>query len=612
MATSTDAQEFSSIKFDYLIIGGGTAGLAVASRLAEIPSLTIGVLEAGKSGYGDDDIDIPAYSGRALGGPYDWHFQTTPQPGLGGRTLPWNRGKVLGGSSALNYMTWNRGSKEDYNAWEELGNDGWGWDSLLPYFKRSERFHPPPPNFKDNHQASYNEPNSFLGEDGPINVSYTRDFSPSHALWHATFNEVGVESNPAHLDGSNVGVWTTIVAVNPETATRSYATHYCLTPPANLHILTEALVEQVVLDKKDGEWAATGVRFSHYGKQYVASAAREVILSAGSVQSPQLLELSGVGRADVLGAAGIPLKVESPNVGENLQEHIMLPMVFEVDPKLPHPDDLFIEEIAATAYEQYQREKSGRLTVLPCSMAYLPVSKLAPKEDVASLSSRSQQLERFGAEQTSILSSRFDTDKQLGQVEFVFDLGNWNPSFAPKEEGKRYCSMLLVLQYPYSRGSIHIDPKDGPTADGVPATAHQQPVIDPQYYVGPHGELDLEIMLHGAKFAQKICSTKPLKNVIPGPASPSSAVVSDEDLRGWIVENTITDWHPTGTCAMGGRVGQAGGVVDERLRVYGVKGLRVIDASVMPLHISAHLQATVYAIGEKGADMILEDAGLRS
>lgn len=191
-----------------------------------------------------------------------------------------------------------------------------------PYFKRSERFHPPPPNFKDNHQASYNEPSSFLGEDGPINVSYTRDFSPSHALWHATFNEVGVESNPAHLDGSNVGVWTTIVAVNPETATRSYATHYCLTPPANLHILTEALVEQVVLDKKDGEWAATGVRFSHYGKQYVASAAREVILSAGSVQSPQLLELSGVGRADVLGAAGIPLKVESPNVGENLQEHI--------------------------------------------------------------------------------------------------------------------------------------------------------------------------------------------------------------------------------------------------------------------------------------------------
>ncbi|KAK0726371.1 hypothetical protein B0T21DRAFT_385647 [Apiosordaria backusii] len=606
MATLIDAKEFAETEFDYIVVGGGTAGLAVASRLAEIPTLTVGVLEAGKSGYGDDNIDIPAYSGRALGGPYDWHFKTTPQPGLGGRTLPWNRGKILGGSSALNYMTWNRGSKEDYDAWEELGNAGWGWDSLLPYFKKSERFHPPPPEFKDNHQASYNKPNSILGEDGPINVSYTRDFSPSHALWHAAFNEVGVESNPAHLNGSNVGVWTTIVAVNPETATRSYAAHYCLSPPKNLHILTEALVEEVILKKDggEGEWTATGVRFSHYGRTYVASAAREVILSAGSVQSPQLLELSGVGRPDILGAAGILLKVESPNVGENLQEHI-------IDPKLPHPDDLFDEEIAAAAYEQYQREKSGRLTVLPCSMCYLPVSKLAPKEELATLASKSQQLEHFGPEQASILSRRFSNDKQLGQVEFVFDLGNWNPSFTPDSDGERYCSLLLVLQYPFSRGSIHIAPDTGPNTDGRPPTAHQQPEIDPQYYAGPHGELDLEIMLHGAKFAQKICSTKPLKNIIPGPASPSSDVVSDEDLRSWIVENTITDWHPTGTCAMGGRVRKAGGVVDERLKVYGVNGLRVIDASVMPLHISAHLQATVYAIGEKGADMILEDAGLR-
>ncbi|KAK4201024.1 putative GMC oxidoreductase [Triangularia verruculosa] len=611
MGTTVDARKFAETKFDYIVVGGGTAGLTVASRLAEVSSLTIGVLEAGTSGYGDHNIDIPAYSGRALGGPYDWHFQTTPQPGLGGRTLPWNRGRVLGGSSALNYMTWNRGSKEDYDAWEELGNAGWGWDSLLPYFKKSERFHPPPPEFRDNHQASYNEPNTSLGNDGPINVSYTRDFSPSHALWHATFNELGVESNPAHLDGSNVGVWTTIVAVNPETATRSYATHYCLTPPKNLHILTDAMVEEIILEKDDGEWAATGVRFSRYGDTYDVSASREVILSAGSVQSPQLLELSGIGRVDILGVAGIPVKVESPKVGENLQEHIMLPMVFEVDPSLPHPDDLFVDEIAATAYEQYQRGKSGRLTVLPCSMCYLPVSRLAPADDVASLLSKSRELERFGPEEASILSRRFNADKQLGQVEFVFDLGNWNPSSSSDEEGKRHCSMLLVLQYPFSRGSIHIGPDAGPRAESPP-TVYDQPLIDPKYYGGPHGELDLQIMLHGARFAQKICSTKPLKNIIPGPVSPSLDVVTDDDLRSWIVENTITDWHPIGTCAMGGRAGREDGVVDERLRVYGVKRLRVIDASVMPLHISAHLQATVYAIGEKGADMILEDAGLRS
>ncbi|GAB1318393.1 hypothetical protein MFIFM68171_08603 [Madurella fahalii] len=139
-----NAEKFAAHHFDFVIVGGGTAGLAVAARLAENPALTVGVLEAGESAADDDQVNIPAYSGRPLGGPLDWHFETTPQPGLGGRKLPWNRGKVLGGSSALNFMTWNRGSKEDYDAWEELGNTGWGWESLLPYFKRAEFFHPPP------------------------------------------------------------------------------------------------------------------------------------------------------------------------------------------------------------------------------------------------------------------------------------------------------------------------------------------------------------------------------------------------------------------------------------------------------------------------------------
>ncbi|KAK4188296.1 putative GMC oxidoreductase [Podospora australis] len=607
-ASTTDAEQFAATNFDFIIIGGGTAGLAVASRLAENPALTVGVLEAGVKAIPNDEIDIPAYSGRPLGGPFDWHFQTTPQPGLGGRQLPWNRGKVLGGSSALNFMTWNRASKEDYDAWEQLGNNGWGWQSLLPYFKKAEAFHPPPPEFKDNHQASYNERSEFLGEKGPIHVAYSRDFSPSHSLWHATLNQLEIESNPAHLNGSNTGVWTTIVTVNPDTSTRSYSAHYCLTPPSNLRILTKALAQEVILEQHgtDSEWTATGVRFTHQGHTFTASASREVILSAGSVQSPQLLELSGIGRPDILAAAGIPLKVANPNVGENLQEHIMLPQVFEVDPSLPHPDDLFNEEIAATAYEQYLRDRTGRLTVLPCSMAYLPVSNVAPEPIFHRLASKSQALTTYSPDHKSIQADRFTRDKNLGQVEYVFDLGNWNPTFTPDpSDGKRYCSMLQVLQYPFTRGSIHIRPSN----DGSPSTAAQPPVIDPQYYAGPHGEIDLEIMVQGARFAQKICGTKPLANIIPAPASPPPSVVggTDEELKKWVVENTITDWHPVGTCSMGGRAGKEGGVVDERLRVYGVKGLRVVDASVMPLHISAHLQATVYAIAEKAADMILED-----
>ncbi|GAB1318394.1 Glucose-methanol-choline oxidoreductase N-terminal domain-containing protein [Madurella fahalii] len=416
---------------------------------------------------------------------------------------------------------------------------------------------------------------------------------------------MGIRSNPAHLDGSNIGVWTTICAVNPESGTRSYAAHYCSPPPANLHILTQALVEEVVLEQRgcDG-WTATGVRFIYHGKTFTVSAAREVILSAGSVQSPQLLELSGVGRPDVLSVAKIPLKVDSPNVGENLQEHIMLPLIFEVDPELAQSDDLLDKDVLAAALEQYLRDRSGPLTVLPCSMSYLPVSQFVTVRDLENMLVKSKDMACFRPDQRSILSSRFAADKKLGQVEYVFDLGNWNPSFHPDAAtGKRYCTMLQILQYPFSRGSIHIIPNK----DGSESSASQQPAIDPQYYTGPHGELDLEVMIHGARFAQDVCRTKPLSDIIRGPAHPSESVTAEEDLRAWITQNTITDWHPIGTCAMGGREGRAAGVVDERLRVYGVRGLRVVDASIMPLHISAHLQATVYAIAEKAADMIIED-----
>ncbi|KAK4161078.1 putative GMC oxidoreductase [Cladorrhinum sp. PSN259] len=615
MATQTEhtpAEAFVARRFDYIVVGGGTAGLAVAVRLAENPALTVGVLEAGDKGDGIEDIDIPGYSGRSLGGPLDWRFETVPQPGLGGRKIPWNRGKVVGGSSALNFMTWNRASKEDYDAWEELGNPGWGWESLLPYFKKSETFHPPPPASKDLHQTTYNGPSEFLGKDGPINVSYTRDFSPSHAFWHATLNELGIPSNPAHVSGNNVGVWTTICSINAKDSTRSYAAHYLRSKPSNLHVLTQALAQEVILDKSDpaAEWTATGVRFTHGNGEFVASVSREVILSGGSVNSPQLLELSGIGNPEVLSAAGIRVKVDLPKVGENLQEHIMLPLIFEVDPKLPQPEDLLKEEIAAIAYKQYKTEFSGPLSMLPCSMAYLPVSRLTSPEAVKDLFSRSEDLTCFSSDHGPILVNRFAPNTQLGQVEFAFDLGRWNPSFAPDPatDKRRYGSMMQMLQYPFSRGSIHIRASD----DGSKSTASVPPVIDPQYYTGAHGELDFEIMMHGVKFAQKICSTKPLSNIVRGPVEPPASAVKtmdddDEELREWIVKNTVTDWHPVGTCSMGGRAGREAGVVDHRLRVYGVRALRVVDASVMPLHISAHLQSTVYAIAEKAADMILED-----
>ncbi|KAK3356848.1 hypothetical protein B0T25DRAFT_451790 [Lasiosphaeria hispida] len=607
-ASENNADEFCARSFDFIVVGGGTAGLAVAARLAENPSLTVGVLEAGVAPAWDDDIDIPGCSGRALGGPYDWHFETVPQPGLNGRTLPWNRGKVLGGSSALNFMTWNRASREDYDAWEHLGNSGWGWEALLPFFTKSETFHPPPAGFRDQHSAFYDAPTDILGTSGPINISYTTEFSPSHALWHSTLNSLGIESNKAHLSGNNVGVWTTICAVSPDNGTRSYAPHYCSGAgsgllPANLHILTEALAQEIVLEKRGGdkEWTATGVRFTRHGHEHIVSVTHEVILSGGSVQSPQLLELSGVGQPEVLVAAGIQVKVDSPRVGENLQEHIMLPLVYEVDPSLPNPDDLQREDAAAAAREQWLKDHSGPYSVLPVSMSYLSLSQFLPQETHASLAARAQNLSNLPSSHQSILNSRFTPGTLLGQVEYVFDLGNWNPSFQPDPaSGRKYGTMLQILQYPFSRGSIHIQSADIAT----------QPRIDPGYYAGAHGALDLEIMTRCAQFTAKICATQPLASILQAPAAPGEGVDGGEGLREWVVKNTITDWHPVGTCAMGGSAGKAGGVVDERLRVYEVRGLRVVDASVMPLHISAHLQATVYAIAEKAARMILEDLGV--
>ncbi|ORY60270.1 putative choline dehydrogenase [Pseudomassariella vexata] len=602
MTTPKAIDCFIDRRFDFLIVGGGTAGLAVAARLAENPNVVVGVLEAGPdvTATGIEGIDVPGMFGTTLGTKFDWQFETTPQEGLRGRTLPWPRGKVLGGTSALNFMTWNRGNREDYDAWEELGCKGWGWDGLLPFFKKSENFHPPTEDTQLKHKALY-DPDGF-GTSGPIQVTYANEFSESHKSWHGTLQELGVEINEKHVMGSNVGVWTSVGSVNPTTCTRSYASTAYYLPNKhrkNLVVLPESLVEEVVLEQHQDSWVAKGVRFRHGGESHFATASREVIVCAGSVQSPQILELSGIGNPEILARAGIELKVANPNVGENLQDHPMVATIYEVDPSLRSPDDLKNDKnVAAAAHAEYVKSKSGPLTILTNSVCYLPISHVAPEKALASISSKAAQLSDEHPGRNEIRHRRFASSSKLGQIEYIFDIGNWNVYFQPDpSNGKKYATMLQILQYPFSRGNIHIQSKD----------PSDKPIIDPKYYVGAGGELDFEIMVHCAKFAEKITQTKPLSNIVRSRAAPSTEVSSDEALKDWVVQNTITDWHPVGTCGMGGHGGISSGVVDERLRVYGVKGLRVIDASIMPMQISAHLQATVYAIAEKGAQMILED-----
>ncbi|KAL9595594.1 MAG: hypothetical protein Q9219_006358 [cf. Caloplaca sp. 3 TL-2023] len=619
----SDIDVFLSTSFTHLVIGGGTAGLVVATRLAENEDITVGLLEAGSPAYNEPGINVPGRFGETLGTDYDWQFATIPQRGLNGRSLPWPRGRVLGGTSALNFMTWNRACKEDYDAWEELGNKGWGWDGMLPFFKKTERLHKSDKTHQLANQTYFDS--KYHGTDGPVHTSYSTRYGASHQHWHKTLSNLGVETNRSHFSGSNVGAWTSLTSVEPNQRERSYSATAYYRPNAkkpNLITLTGATVESIWLDRTDEEWIARGAHFTYRNDSYDVRTDGEVIICAGSVQSPQLLELSGIGNPEVLRAAGIDVKVDNPAVGENLQEHMMTCMIYEIDPSIPTVEELRTKpDLARVADLEYEQSRSGLRTAIPSSVAYLPFSHYLDSEHLAEIGS-SPELNKtvIDSKRDAILLRRFQKEQNLGQIEFNFDLSNYSP-FYRSQPGKKYATMLQMLQYPFSKGSIHIPPINKERG-GTPSRVANKPVIDPKYYMGEGGKVDLEMMSCAQKFADKIVRTKPLADIIvrrvcppgrdahnggSGKEGEEEAAAEEEDFTDWVRDNTVTDWHPVGTCAMGGEKVGDGYVVDDRLRVHGVKGLRVVDASIMPLQISAHLQATVYAIGEKGASMILED-----
>lgn len=306
----------------------------------------------------------------------------------------------------------------------------------------------------------------------------------------------------------------------------------------------------------------------------------------------------------------------------------MTATIFEISSEIPTRDEILQDSaLREAASREYEGSKSGPWTILPCSIAYCSLSQIIPQEELEGLRSRAESLaKQTGKQRDEILARQFREHANLGQLEYLFDVGNWNPYF-PSEEGKKYGTMLMMLQYPWSRGSIHLPPKD----PSLRATVHDKPIIDPRYYLG-HGEVDLEVMKIGQRLTERICATHPLSEIIRSrifPPMPNSNASDEVDEYNEFVRNyTITDWHrkveflclyhcggltqqlAIGTCAMGGFGGERSGVVDSRLSVYGITNLRVVDASIMPLQVSAHIQATVYAIAEKAADMIIEDMDL--
>lgn len=307
--------------------------------------------------------------------------------------------------------------------------------------------------------------------------------------------------------------------------------------------------------------------------------------------------------------------------GRSLTGKLVTAAIYEISPEIPTPDDLRSSpDLMASAMNSYTKSASGLLTAIPSSICYLPLASIMAPSSVnrilslvpSSLGvSDGQSLLRH-----NILKKQFQSGVRLGQVEYNFDTSNYSPFFV-SEPGKKYATMLQMLQYPFSTGSIHIPPSKSPSSR---TAIHDKPIIDPKYYQGPGGEVDFQIMAAAQAFGHKITTTEPLSSIIVKRVfpPPPSSLSEEENLSDYVRNYTITDWHPVGTCSMGpkptvdqreeGEQGSIlGGVVDARLRVHGVQGLRVVDASIMPLQVSAHIQATVYAIGEKGASMILED-----
>lgn len=304
----------------------------------------------------------------------------------------------------------------------------------------------------------------------------------------------------------------------------------------------------------------------------------------------------------------------------------MTATIFEVLPTLSSRDNILNDTILREAADRaYYASQTGPWTVLPCSVAYCPLAQVASPSEQAQLQITAQNIaQETGRSQDKLLGEQFDSTKKMrGQLEYIFDLGNWSTYFE-SEPGKKYGTLLQMLQYPFSRGSIHIPPQKDPSRK---STVDDKPIIDPQYYQGP-GEIDRDVMALGQRMAKRISQTEPLAKLIQKrvfPPLPEDSASEQSVYEDFVSNYTVTDWHRTskissvlslhkltvdlavGTCAMGGHEGAKAGVVDERLRVYGVRGLRVIDASIMPLQVGAHIQATVYAIAEKGAAMIRED-----
>jgi choline dehydrogenase len=525
-------------QFDYIIVGAGSAGAALAARLTEDAGTRVLLLEAGKASH--PYSWMPASFGLLIDNPAaNWRFRSEPEPNTNNREIPVPRGKLLGGSSAINGLVFVRGQPLDFDTWAQQGNRGWGWDDVLPLFRRME------------HYEGEGGPTRATG--GPIRVSEVPDQNP---LYDAVFDAAvaaGYRRNPDYNSEDQEGIVKTQTTISNG---RRMSTAHCYLRPAltrpNLRIVTEALTHRVILEGT----RCVGVAYEAAGQVTEARAGREVILCAGAIGSPQILELSGIGRPEVLGRHGIAVRHALPGVGEHLRDHINA----RIQWKITVPGVSYNERMSGLHRRGFQLLKF-----------------LATRGGFMSLPS---------APLLAFLRTRPELATPDVQMHIV-PYGIKNPKRRELHAFPAFTMSVYQLR-PESQGSIHVRSAD-PRA---------QPAIRFNFL---HDPIDQRCMVDGFRMLRKIANAAPLDAYRGEEYSPGPQVGTDEEILGWIRANSETAYHPIGTCRMGPG---SNAVVDDQLRVHGIAGLRVADASIFPTMPSGNTNAPSMLVGEKASDLL--------